>query len=93
MKRVGSRELKNRLGRYLRLVRKGEALVITDRGRPFARVVPFDPSQEEESTLEQILARLEGEGNLRRGSGKFKPFKPVRTKGKPLSKMILEDRG
>jgi prevent-host-death family protein len=92
MRTVGSRELKNRLGRYLGLVRKGEALVLTDRGRPFARIVPLDPSQEEKPSLEQILAKLEAEGNLRRGSGKFRPFKPVRVKGKPLSKTILEDR-
>jgi prevent-host-death family protein len=92
MKTVGSRELKNRLGRYLGLVRKGEALLLTDRGRPFARIVPLNSSQEGAPSLEEVLKQLEAEGNLRLGSGKFKPFKPVRVKGKPLSKMILEDR-
>ena len=33
MKTVGSRELKNRLGRYLGLVGKGETIIVTDRGK------------------------------------------------------------
>ena len=33
MKTVGSRELKNRLGRYLGLVRRGETIIVTDRGK------------------------------------------------------------
>ena len=32
MKAVGVRELKNRLSEYLRLVRNGEEIVVTDRG-------------------------------------------------------------
>ncbi len=40
MKRVGSRKLKNRLGRYLGLVEKGEVIVVTDRGKPVAKLVP-----------------------------------------------------
>jgi len=32
MRTVGSRELKNRLGRYLGLVGKGETIIVTDRG-------------------------------------------------------------
>jgi len=92
MKTIGSRELKNRLGRYLGMVRKGEAILVTERGKPVARILPLDPPQEEESGVEKILRQLEAEGNLRRGSGRFKPFKPVRVKGKPLSRMILEDR-
>ena len=38
MKTVGSRELKNRLGRYLGLVRKGETIIVTDRGKTVAQL-------------------------------------------------------
>lgn len=38
---VGSRELKTRLGTYLRQVQKGQILVITDRGRPVAELKPI----------------------------------------------------
>jgi prevent-host-death family protein len=92
MKTVGSRELKNRLGRYLKLVGQGETLIITDRGKPVARLLPPSPRKEEEPGMEEILQQLEAEGHLRRGTGRFKPFKPVSVKGKPVSRMILEDR-
>jgi prevent-host-death family protein len=38
---VGIRELKSRLGHYLRLTRKGVSVVITDRGVPIGRIVPM----------------------------------------------------
>jgi prevent-host-death family protein len=92
MRTVGSRELKNRLGRYLGLVGKGETIIVTDRGKPVARLVPAEPEPKATYSIEDVLKRLEAEGHLRRGTGKFRPFKPVVTRGKPASKMILEDR-
>jgi prevent-host-death family protein len=47
METVGIRELKNRLGYYLRAIRQGRAFVVTDRGKPVARLVPVVPSGEE----------------------------------------------
>ena len=40
MRKVGSRELENRLGKYLRAVRQGQTLIITDRGKAVAQVGP-----------------------------------------------------
>ena len=37
-KTVGSRELKTRLGTYLRQVREGMTLVVTERGLPVAEL-------------------------------------------------------
>ncbi len=37
---VGVRELKTHLSRYLDRVRRGETVVITDRGKPVARLEP-----------------------------------------------------
>jgi prevent-host-death family protein len=92
MKTVGSRELKNRLGRYLGLVRRGETIVVTDRGKPVAHIVPPCPEREEADDLDEFLKRLESEGHLRLGTRPFKRFQPVQVKGKPVSQMILEDR-
>jgi prevent-host-death family protein len=92
MKTVGSRELKNRLGRYLKLVGKGETLIVTDRGKPAARIVPTDSNEEGSRTVDEMLKQMEAEGHLRLGTRPFKPFKPIRLKGKPLSRIILEDR-
>ncbi len=38
---VGIRELKAHLSEYLARVREGEALIITDRGKPVARIEPL----------------------------------------------------
>lgn len=39
---VGVRELKAHLSEHLARVADGETVVVTDRGRPVARIVPFD---------------------------------------------------
>ena len=92
MKIVGSRELKNRLGRYLGMVGKGETIIVTDRGKPVARLLPPVSEIEQEPSVEDVLQKLEVEGHIRRGTRPFKRFKPMRVKGKPMSRMILEDR-
>lgn len=38
---VGVRELKNRLSAYLDLVKRGQEVVVTERGRPIARLTPL----------------------------------------------------
>jgi prevent-host-death family protein len=92
MKTVGSRELKNRLGRYLAMVGKGETIIVTDRGKPVARLLPPALVAVESDTTEDFLRSLEAQGHLRRGTRPFKQFKPIRVKGKPISQMIIEDR-
>ncbi len=47
MKAVGVRELKNRLSEYLRAVKRGERVLITDRGQVVAEL--RQPSSESES--------------------------------------------
>jgi len=50
MRSVNIGTLKNRLSSYLRYVRKGEEVVIHDRDKPVARIIPFnavDVSEEE----------------------------------------------
>jgi prevent-host-death family protein len=92
MRTVGSRELKNRLGKYLGLVGRGETIIVTDRGKPVARLVPPEPEQSGARSVQDVLKELEAEGHLRLGTRPFKRFKPIRVKGKPMSQMILEDR-
>jgi prevent-host-death family protein len=45
MERIGVRELRQNASRYLARVANGEAIEVTDRGRPVARLVPV-PSGE-----------------------------------------------
>ena len=51
MKSVGLKVLKNKLSEYVRLVAAGETVVITDRNRVVAEIVP--PRREPESVIER----------------------------------------
>lgn len=43
---VGIRELRQNLSRYIDRVKAGEALVVTERGREVARLIPSGPAAE-----------------------------------------------
>lgn len=92
MQKVGSRELKNRLGRYLQMVRRGKTLIITDRGKPIAKVSPPDDDAQPEPTLMEVLKRLDAEGKIRLAKGRIGKFRAVPSRGKSASEMIIEDR-
>ena len=92
MTKVGIRELKNRLSRYLRLARRGQTVLVTDRGKDFVKIVSVEPPSDKKLTMDELLQKLAAEGHLRLGTGKFSDFKPIKTKGKPASQMIIEDR-
>ena len=92
MHKVGSREFKNRLGRYLSVVRQGQSLLITDRGHPVAKVSPPDREENPEQSLHDRLQELEAQGLVRRARRPLKNFRAVPSRGKPASRMLLEDR-
>ena len=86
---VGARELKVRLGTYLRQVRQGRTLVVTDRGQPVAELRPLSSG----SGVEAVLARLEADGVVTRPKKKgLPPFRPIESRGSSLSTAVLEDR-
>ncbi len=92
MTRVGSRKLKNRLGAYLARVKRGETILITDRGEPVAQLGPCQTSRASGPTVDDILRQMEAEGHLRLATRPFPKRKPIPCKGKPASQMIIEDR-
>lgn len=57
MTSAGVAELKAQLSRYLTAVKAGEEVLITDRGRPVARLVP--PSGGSAASDEEELGRLQ----------------------------------
>lgn len=67
MERVTSvTNLKASLSGYLAQVKSGEEILVTERGRPIARVIPYLRSQDPESSLElQIQSGL-----IRSGDGR-----------------------
>ncbi len=90
--RVGSKELKNRLGHYLREVRSGARVVVTDRGTPIALVVPLPEDHVEAG--EAGLDELEREGLLARGTGRrWRDFDAVEVApGSSVSALVVAER-
>jgi prevent-host-death family protein len=92
MTKVGSRELKNRMGKYLREVKAGRSVLITERGEHIGTINP-KPKTEKNETFDELLDQLEKQGLIRRGRGKLPKFKAVKSRGGKLaSEIIIEDR-
>ena len=91
MTKVGSRKLKNRLGSYIARAEKGETVLITRRGKPVVKLVPVEKDVPH-LTIEERLKELAAQGHIRLATRPFEPFKPIRSKGKWASRMIIEDR-
>ena len=92
MSTVGIKELKNRLTEYLRRTRKGEEIVITDRGKPIA-IIQAIHSAEKLQSLEARLAKLAARGLVSLPTRKpRRKIRLVNISGTPVSKIILEER-
>jgi len=89
-KAVGSRELKTRLGAYLRRVQQGATLILTDRGRPVAEMRPLSSGV---TGIEARINEMVSLGILSRTSPKpLAPFKPIRGVKPGLSRAVIEGR-
>jgi prevent-host-death family protein len=86
MDRVGVRELKASLSRYLGRVRDGETIEITDRGRAVARIVPVG--------IPEHVASMMSEGRVTWSGTPFAvPSSVHRLRpGPPLTEYLDEDR-
>lgn len=67
MKTATVSELKMSLSDYLKRVRAGEEVLVKDRGRPVARLVPVDPAGR---SVPAHLLDLEKAGLVRIGTGR-----------------------
>ncbi len=85
---VGVRELKNNLSHYLRDVKRGRPIIITERGKSVAILVPAESHSDAQFARE--LSR-KGIGSWRGGKPKG-ASRPITVKGKPISRIVLEER-
>ena len=81
MRTVGLKILKNKLSEYVRRAADGETVVITDRGRVVAEIVP--PRRHEHETFVERGAR---EGWITEAKKPFQPLPPR----KPVPGLTLE---
>jgi prevent-host-death family protein len=79
MRSVGLKVLKNKLSEYVRLAARGETVLVTDRNRVVAEIVPPQPGRKSLSE-DDFIARGVREGWLtpaRKPPGDPPPRKPV----------------
>jgi prevent-host-death family protein len=88
---AGIRDLKNNLSRLLVQVKAGKEIVITERGRPIARIVK---EEQRGNDIRSSLAPLVQSGLVvlpSRGVEKDNLLS-IKTEGKAASEMVAEDR-
>jgi antitoxin (DNA-binding transcriptional repressor) of toxin-antitoxin stability system len=68
MKTAGVKQLKARLSEYLREVRAGETILVTDRDQVIAELRPVPPRPVGRETVDEILNELAGRGEVTRAA-------------------------
>jgi prevent-host-death family protein len=95
MRSVGLRELKNRLSEYVREVRSGEGVLVTDRGEVVAELVPPGQGVDEHSVPSGLVA-LARRGQLTLGTSNDRalyPKFPRLLKRHRAAALLDEERG
>jgi len=85
---VGIRQLKAHLSAYMRQVKAGATLTVTERGKPIGHIVPLSPSPEAR------VAELAQAGMVTWSGHRLAPLAPLaRSKGsRTVADLLLEDR-
>jgi antitoxin (DNA-binding transcriptional repressor) of toxin-antitoxin stability system len=94
VKAVGVRELKNRLSEYLRLVQRGEDILVTDRGEVVAELRP--PGASKAGSGHPLLDDLARRGMVRIGAPNDPSLYPrldKLLKHAEVARLLDEERG
>lgn len=88
---AGIKEIKNNLSRYLMHVKEGEDVVITERGKPVARIIM---EKRVNKSCRSALSDLIDKGVVTMPTSRINKNKliPRKVLGRPLSEIVLEDR-
>ncbi len=92
MKSAAVSKLKSSLSEYLLKVKAGEEVIITDRGKPIAKIVPLD---REETAIPPHFLTMEKAGLVRIGRSMlnkdfWKMPRPKDKKGRALANLLKE---
>ena len=95
MKTATISRLKASLSQYLDRVRSGEELIVTDRGKPVAKIVPLE---RHDLDVPGHLLQLERQGAVRIGSGRLpdgflERRCPKDSQGRGLGNLLEEREG
>ena len=88
METIGIRELKENLSRYMRRVKTGESIIVTDRKKQIAIIMPLEKKANDEE-IYRLIQR--GMASWAGGKPKGMPIRIV-SKGSSVSDAVIEDR-
>ena len=88
METVGIREFKENLGRYMKRVRTGERIIISDRKKEIAIILPFEKRDRDEKIFQLIQS---GIAVWNGGKPRGLPGRII-SRGKSVSEAVIEDR-
>jgi prevent-host-death family protein len=80
---IGSFEAKNRFSELLVRVERGEEVIVTRRGRPVARIVPFAEGHDRERARAAARNIREMAASLKLGPFNWEEWKAYRDEGRP----------
>ncbi|HDM78251.1 MAG TPA: type II toxin-antitoxin system Phd/YefM family antitoxin [Deltaproteobacteria bacterium] len=89
METIGIRLLKENLSRYMKQVKSGETIIVTDRKKEIAVIMPFEKGTHKEERILQLIQR---------GMASWSGGKPcgmtsrIASRGKSVSGAVIEDR-
>ncbi|MGB8933205.1 MAG: hypothetical protein WCC48_18320 [Anaeromyxobacteraceae bacterium] len=95
MRTVGLKVLKNKLSEYVRIAAQGERVLIADRDRVVAELVPPGEGRAERAS-DAVLANLFREGLVSPALSPGRPLRVEHARGATLAKLLDElgaDRG
>lgn len=81
---VGIRELRDHLSRYIQQVESGDEVVVTDRGRAVARVVPINGTR--------VIDRLIAEGLVTAAVTRKRRARPPTKTAGTVSDLVADQR-
>lgn len=82
---IGIRELRDTLSKQLDRVREGHTIVVTDHGKPIARIVPIEGHS--------VFDRLVAEGKITPATSRKRHVPRPIAIGTTVSDLIAEQRG
>jgi len=93
-KAVGIRELKAHLSKYVKEVKAGDEILVSERGKIVARLLPAQ-APSEKAAVRNLLLKLSMEGKIILPGARRKAGRPARRKkvsGAPFSDAVIEGR-
>lgn len=93
MTQIGMRELKENMGLFVSLIKKGGKITLNYRGKPLALVSSLEKQKSPLGREEIIIASLEKTGLLQGGTGYLKKkSEPLKVDGETISDLVIQLR-